>query len=140
MLVLVIIAALVGLFLLGGRLLRPSQHRPEAPSEVIVPPGTATLDDVDAVRPDIAAGALEQTRAAVTSEVPDSVLADALLDASPDQLRQLFAAVPADVMAAAVGAEGTSGTVGTGDRTQLSGLSAAVDDLDIWSFGETEAR
>ncbi|GGR26041.1 hypothetical protein [Deinococcus ruber] len=124
---------------------QPSAPSP-APSGVkligTAPPGTANLDDVDAVRPDIDASALATARSGVTQVVPDGVLADALLDVTPDQLKSLFASVSADVIAAAVG-NGSTGKdnvqqkpLKAEDLALLNGAGEAVDDLDIWSFAE----
>ena len=111
------------------------------PSSVrVVPPGTRGLDDPDAVRPDIDARALASARAAVTPAVPDAVLSDALLDASPEQLGRLLASVPTEVMTQALGRHGNSQdsvrSLRPEDRQQLSGLGDALDDLDIWNFGD----
>ena len=111
------------------------------PSSVrVVPPGTRGLDDPDAVRPDIDARALASARAAVTPAVPDAVLSDALLDASPEQLGRLLASVPTEVMTQALGRHGNSQdsvrSLRPEDRQQLSGLGVALDDLDIWNFGD----
>lgn len=107
------------------------------------PPGTRHLDEETAVRPDIDPYALAATRAKVAPAVPDAVLSDALLDATPKQVAQMFSAVPADVMANAMGQNtGRGGTVQVQgqataqDMAQLRNLSSAVDDLDIWNFGD----
>lgn len=101
------------------------------------PPGTADLDDVDALRPEIDASALASTRLAVTQSVPDSVLADALLDATPTQLQHLFAAVPADVLAAAVGEQKPAQQpIKAADLAQLQGIGDAVDELDFWNLSD----
>ena len=115
------------------------------PSSVrVVPPGTRGLDDPDAVRPDIDARALASARAAVTPAVPDAVLSDALLDASPEQLGRLLASVPTEVMTQALGRHGNSQdsvrSLRAEDRQQLSGLGDALDDLDIWNFGDDTGR
>lgn len=102
------------------------------------PPGTAGLDEDEAVRPDIDPGAVAAARARISAAVPDEVLSDALLDATPKQLAHLFAAVPADVMAAAVGAQ-TALPQARGrpeDLAQLRKVGESVDDLEIWSFGD----
>lgn len=116
----------------------PAQGRPS--SVRVVPPGTRGLDDPDAVRPDIDARALASARAAVTPAVPDAVLSDALLDASPEQLSRLLASVPTEVMTQALGRHGNSQdnvrSLRPEDRQQLSGLGDALDDLDIWNFGD----
>ena len=101
------------------------------------PPGTAHLDDVDAVRPEIAASTLASARSAVSSDVPDGVLADALLDATPEQLQHIFASVSQDVMAAAMGRdEVQQRPMRAEDRAQLQGAGDSVDDLEIWNFGD----
>ena len=122
----------------------PSTQTPQTQTYNTQPPGTADLDDVDAVRPDIDMAALASARSQVDSEVPDSVLADALLDATPEQLRQIFGSVSHEVMA---GAMGTGlGGVSTDDvqrrpikaeeLAQLQAMSESVDDLEIWGFAE----
>ncbi|GAA5534398.1 hypothetical protein E5F05_07055 [Deinococcus metallilatus] len=102
------------------------------------PPGTAGLDEETAARPDIDPAAVAAARARVSQAVPDEVLSDALLDATPKQLAHMFAAVPEDVMAAAVGAEpkAQQGPARAEDLAQLRKVGEAVDDLEIWSFGE----
>ena len=107
------------------------------------PPGTRHLDEETAVRPDIDPQALAAARAQVAPTVPDAVLSDALLDATPKQVAHLFSAVPADVMANAMGQNtGRGGTVQVQgqataqDMAQLRNLSSAVDELDIWNFGD----
>ncbi len=103
------------------------------------PPGTADLDDVDAVRPEIHASALASARSQITSGVPDGVLADALLDATPEQLQQLFAAVPSEVMAAAMGQdEVQQRPLRADERAKLQGVGDSVDDLEIWNFGDKD--
>ncbi|MHA0035439.1 hypothetical protein ACXXDK_11240 [Deinococcus sp. PESE-38] len=51
------------------------------------PPGTRHLDEETAVRPDIDPQALAAARAQVAPTVPDAVLSDALLDATPSRSR-----------------------------------------------------
>lgn len=103
----------------------------------IQPPGTADLDDVDAVRPEIDASALAEARTGVRAEVPDGVLADALLDATPEQLQHLFAAVPAEVMAAAMGTDDAPRRPHRAeDLAQLRSVGDSLDELEIWSFGD----
>lgn len=106
-------------------------------------PGTRHLDEEAAVRPEIDPQAIAQARSRVTPAVPDAVLSDALLDATPGQVARMFSAVPADVMANAIGEKtGRGGTVQiqgqatAQDLAQLRNLGSAVDDLDIWSFGD----
>ncbi|GAA4016942.1 hypothetical protein GCM10022631_31880 [Deinococcus rubellus] len=106
-------------------------------SRQIRPPGTADLDDVDAVRPDIDASALAEARTGVSADVPDGVLADALLDATPEQLQHLFAAVPAEVMAAAMGKDDVQRRPHRAeDLAQLRSVGDSLDELEIWSFGD----
>ena len=107
------------------------------------PPGTRDLDEETAARPEIDPQALARARAQVSPAVPDAVLSDALLDATPKQVAQLFAAVPAGVMADALGAGSAQaghvqiqGQASAQDLAQLRGLGDASDDLDIWSFGD----
>ncbi|MEW6421729.1 MAG: hypothetical protein AB1511_08375 [Deinococcota bacterium] len=103
------------------------------------PPGTAGLDEETAVRPEVDPAAVAAARARVSQAVPDEMLSDALLDATPKQLAQMLATVPEDVMAAAVGAEARAQQQGPArpeDLAQLRKVSEAVDDLEIWSFGE----
>lgn len=133
--VLVIVGVLVLLRVLrGGSGAAPGSSRP---------PGTRHLDEDTAVRPDIDPQALARARARVAPAVPDAVLSDALLDATPKQVAQMFSAVPADVMANAMGQNtGRGGTVQVQgqataqDMAQLRNLSSAVDELDIWNFGD----
>lgn len=106
-----------------------------------LPPGTAALDEPDAVRPEVSAAALATARASVRPDVPDEVLSDALLDVTPTQLQQMFAAVPTHVMAQAIGRQDdvSKTPVQAQDLAQLQGLGDAVDELDIWSFGDDKA-
>lgn len=107
------------------------------------PPGTRHLDEDTAVRPEIDPQAVAQARSRVAPAVPDAVLSDALLDATPGQVARMFSAVPADVMANAIG-ENTGrggkvqiqGPATAQDLAQLRNLGSAVDDLDIWNFGD----
>jgi hypothetical protein len=135
-LILVVLIVLVAVVLLRyptfkrRRLERDDVPRPR-------PPGTADLDDVDAIRPDIDASALASARSQITREVPDGVLADALLDATPQQLQQMFAAVPTEVMTAAMGqGETPQRPLSQEELTKLQGVGDLVDDLEIWSFGD----
>ncbi|SEJ82972.1 hypothetical protein SAMN04488058_12122 [Deinococcus reticulitermitis] len=107
------------------------------------PPGTRDLDEETAARPEIDPQALAHARAQVSPAVPDAVLSDALLDATPGQVARLFSAVPTSVMADALGASGAQagkvqvqGQATAQDMAQLRGLGDALDDLDIWSFGD----
>jgi hypothetical protein len=115
---------------------------PKPPAQPVIPdfrtpPGTADLDDVDALRPEIDASALASTRLAVTQAVPDGVLADALLDATPAQLQHLFAAVPDNVLADALGGQNTTQQpIKAADLAQLQGIGDAVDELDFWNLSD----
>ena len=107
------------------------------------PPGTRDLDEETAARPEIDPQALAAARAQVAPVVPDAVLSDALLDATPKQVAQMFSAVPAEVMADALGQNAArpagvqiQGQATAQDMAQLQNLSSAVDELDIWSFGD----
>ncbi|MVN85275.1 hypothetical protein GO986_00630 [Deinococcus sp. HMF7620] len=75
------------------------------------------------------------------ADVPDAILSDALLDVTPEQLQRLMAAVPEDVMARAIGRDDkvNQGPVKAEDLQQLQGIGGALDDLDIWSFGDDSA-
>lgn len=120
----------------GAKQPRTEQPRP-APYKPTRPPGTADLDDVDAIRPDIDASALAEARTGVSAEVPDGVLADALLDATPEQLQHLFAAVPDEVMAAAMGKDNVQRRPHKAeDLAQLRSVGDSLDELEIWSFGD----
>ncbi len=107
---------------------------------VVTPPGTRDLDEETAARPEIDAMALASARASVSQEVPDEVLKDVLLDATPQQAAKLFAGVSHEVMAGAIGQQTSGvhiqGQAGADDLAKLDNLSSAVDDLDFWNFGE----
>lgn len=161
MMVLIIAVVLIGLFFLVRSLARQNKSGsrppvPKAPPAVQsgvkvvprstaqpplpdfrTPPGTADLDDVDALRPEIDASALASTRMAVTQAVPDGVLADALLDATPAQLQHLLAAVPDDVLTNALGNQKTTQQpIKAADLAQLKGIGDAVDELDFWNLSD----
>ncbi|RJF73669.1 hypothetical protein D3875_10775 [Deinococcus cavernae] len=76
----------------------------------------------------------------MAQDIPDEVLADVLLDATPQQAARLFAGVSQDVMAGAIGQQTQGvhfeGQAQADDLARLSNLSSAVDDLDIWNFGD----
>ncbi|MBI0446601.1 hypothetical protein [Deinococcus sp. DB0503] len=129
MLFISVLVVLVVAALLWGRKQRASRPKP---------PGTAGLDEETAVRPEVDPAAVAAARARVSQAVPDEMLSDALLDATPKQLAQMLAAVPEDVMAAAVGAKPQvqQGPARPEDLAQLRKVGEAVDDLEIWSFGE----
>ncbi len=132
---LLVLIAIVGALRLR-RVLSDRSQQTELPQ----PPGTRDLDEETAVRPEIDAASLAAARAKVSSEVPDEVLQDVLLDATPQQAAKLFAGVSHEVMAGAIGQQ-TSGVHFQGqaraeDLARLSNLSSAVDELDIWNFGE----
>ena len=139
---LIFLAAVMVLFVLRFLVVRRRWRLAQRGLES-APPGTDGFEEADAVRPEIDASALASVRLAVANDVPDSVLADALLDATPNQLRQMFAAVPTAVMADAMGAD----LVGNDDvqrrpikaeeLAQLRAMSESVDDLEIWGFAES---
>ena len=104
------------------------------------PPRTDILAEETDARPEVDAAALAAARARVSEEIPDEVLADVLLDATPQQAAKLFAGVSHDVMVGAIG-EQTQGVHFEGqaqadDLARLNSLASAVDDLDIWNFGD----
>ncbi|MFC5849511.1 hypothetical protein [Deinococcus petrolearius] len=141
LILLLIVVAIVAFLVLrkrSGPAGAPQESVPHAQ-----PPGTRHLDEETASRPEIDAAALGAARARVSQDIPDEVLGDVLLDATPQQAARLFAAVPADVMAGAIGQNAArAGTVqvqgqaSAGDMAQLSSLGSAVDDLDFWSLGD----
>lgn len=103
------------------------------------PPGTAGLDEEVAVRPDVDPAAVAAARARISGAVPDEVLSDALLDATPKQLATMLAAVPEGVLAGAVGRPAGGAQPQQASREDLASLkkvSESVDDLEIWSFGD----
>ena len=116
----------------------PPKAIPALPEQVR--PATPTVrDEADVERREIDTATLQHARSAVTSAVPDAVLADALQHTDAKYLAHAFAGVDAAVLAAAIGeAPGQSEqTVRPEDRKALIGVETAVDDLDIWSFGES---
>lgn len=108
------------------------------------PPRTDILAEETDERPEVDAAALAAARATVSEEIPDEVLKDVLLDATPQQAARLFAGVSHDVMAGAIGQQGQGvqiqGEARAEDLAQLSSLASAVDDLDIWNFGEDNSK
>lgn len=121
----------------------PPVAAPPAPRPAVPPavPGQRTVlvaDPDEAIRQEVDPRALAAARASVSRDVPDEVLSDALQDASPTQLAHLFAAVPEDVMAAAIGAgnKKTQEQARPEDLAQLRGAGEAVNDLEIWDFGK----
>lgn len=132
--------------------MQPPQYQQPAPPPppttggyTYQPPGTQRdLDDENAVRPDVDIASLQAARASVSQEVPDEILKDVLLDATPQQAAQLFSGVSHEALAGAIGQQ-TSGVHIQGqaraeDLAKLSSLSSAVDDLDIWNFGDDTGK
>jgi len=120
-------------------LLRLRQRRSgRSPLTSTRPPGTAGLDEDVAVRPDVDPAAVAAARARISGAVPDEVLSDALLDASPKQLATMLAAVPEGVLAGAVGvpAQAPQQQARPEDLARLRKVGESVDDLEIWSFGD----
>ncbi|ADY26132.1 hypothetical protein Deipr_0976 [Deinococcus proteolyticus MRP] len=118
-----------------------------APQEVYRPAPTVTptvswdeLDDETAERPQVDAELLRTARASVSRDIPDDVLEEMLFKATPQQTAQLLAGVSAGVMADLTADHGQGvhfeGQAREEDLAALSSLSSAVDDLDIWDFGE----
>ncbi|WP_288403865.1 hypothetical protein [uncultured Deinococcus sp.] len=141
LILLLIVVAIVAFLVLRKRSGTAGPPQESAPQ--VQPPGTRHLDEETAARPEIDASALSSARARVSQDIPDEVLGDVLLDATPQQAARMFAAVPADVMAGAIGQNtaraGTvqvQGQASAGDMAQLSSLGSAVDDLDFWSLGD----
>ncbi|AIZ45965.1 hypothetical protein QR90_14135 [Deinococcus radiopugnans] len=113
------------------------------------PPGTAHLDEETAERPELDPAAVAAARARISQQVPDEVLSDVLLDASPTQAARMFSAVPAAVMADALGygQDEPQPRASAAELAQLRGAGNAVDDLEIFNFipddfsaGEGSAR
>ena len=100
------------------------------------PPGTAHLDEETAERPELDPSAVAAARARISQAVPDEVLSDVLLDASPTQAARMFSAVPAAVMADALGyGHGEAQPrASAAELAQLQGAGSAVDDLEIFSL------
>ena len=95
-------------------------------------------DEDDAERREIDAATLRAARETVTFVVPDAVLADALQHTDTRGLAQAFAGVDAAVLADAMGHASQEGqAVRAEDLWQLRGAEGAIDDLEIWSFGNT---
>lgn len=121
-----------------------SQADKSAPEFQAQPPGTSVLAEETDERPEVDAAALAAARASVSQEIPDEVLKDVLLDATPQQAAQLFAGVSQDVMAGAIGqqAQGVQiqGHAKAEDLASLNQLASAVDDLDIWSFADDNSK
>lgn len=101
-------------------------------------PARPLPDEDDAERRQVDTSTLQAARAAVISVIPDAVLADALQHTDVRGLAQAFADVDAAVLTAAIGdsPEGVR-KASQEELQQLSGAGQAVDDLDIWSFGES---
>lgn len=140
LLILLIIVAVAIAALRLRRILSDRAQERELDSTLPQPPGTRDLDEETAVRPEIDAASLAVARAKVSEEVPDEILADVLLDATPQQAAKLFAGVSHEVMAGAIGEQASGihyqGEAKAEDIASLNNLSSAVDDLDIWNFGD----
>lgn len=98
------------------------------------------LDDETGERPQIDAELLRTARASVSHEIPDDVLEEMLFEATPQQTAQMLAGVSSHVMADLTAGHGQGvhfeGQARAEDLAALSSLGSAVDDLDIWDFGE----
>lgn len=139
LIVLLVLAVAVALLRMR-RVLSDRAQEQEQTDTYTAPPRTDILAEETDARPGIDAAALAAARAKVSQEVPDEVLQDVLLDATPQQAARLFAGVSHDVMAGAIG-EQTQGVHFEGqakaeDIASLNNLASAVDDLDIWNFGD----
>lgn len=117
----------------------PQQPTLQNPLSQYKPVGTPRLDDPDAERPQLDSSVLSSARAVVPSVVPDSVLADALLDTTPEQVTSLLSRAPDSVVREAFGSHSTMQAhqpLKQEERSQLKGVVDAFDDLDIWSYGD----
>ena len=125
----VVVAALAWLFLRRGK---------AAPAVLAqLPVAVPRPDEDDAQRREIDATTLRAARETVTFLVPDAVLADALQHTDARGLAQAFSGVDTAVLADAVGHAVPERPVATAEDLQLlRGAGQAVDDLDIWNFGE----
>lgn len=105
------------------------------------PPGTTRLDEDTDLRPELDPAALAAARARVSQDIPDEVLADMLLDASPQQAARMFSAVPASVMAEALGKDtmDTQSRASAAELAQLRGAGNAVDELEIFNLGSDDS-
>jgi len=135
MLLLVLSAVLLAVLALV--FLRRKQAGPAEPQHVpspVQPP----QDEDDVQRREVDEATMRAARATVTSMVPDAVLADALQHTDAQGLAQAFANVDPSVLADAIGdAPQTVQASHPEDLRQLSGAGQAVEELDIWSFGES---
>lgn len=123
-----------------------AHHDGRTTTQIIVtqPPRTDIFAEETDARPEIDEAALAVTRARVSEEIPDDVLKEVLLDATPQQAAKLFAGVSHDIMTGAIGQQ-TQGVHFEGqakaeDLANLSNLSSAIDDLDIWNFGDDKGK
>lgn len=120
-----------------GTAVTPVQTQPDTYTQ---PPRTDILAEETDARPEVDAAALAAARSRVSEEIPDEVLADVLLDATPQQAAKLFAGVSHDVMAGAIGQQSQGvhfeGQAQADDLAKLDTLASAVDDLDFWNFGD----
>ncbi len=133
-LVLLVLAALAWVVLSRGKTTPPPEVLPSQPA--VLPPE----DETEAERREIDTVTLQAARAAVTTAIPDAVLADALQNTDTRQLAQAFAHVDATVIAAAMGQTPVVPDLDQArpeDLKQLKGAGQAVEDLDIWSFGDS---
>lgn len=136
---LLVLVAAVALLRLR-RILRDRAEEQPSAGTYTQPPGTDVLAEENDVRPEIDAAALAAARANVSEAIPDEVLADVLLDTTPQQAARMFAGVSQDVMAGAIGQQSQGvhfqGQAQADDLARLNSLASAVDDLDIWNFGD----
>lgn len=105
------------------------------------PPGTKNLDEETAERPEIDPNALAAARSKVSDDIPDELLSDALLDASPQEVAKMFDNLSADVMGNAISAKqgiNIEGEAKAEDLASLDGLGDSLDSLDIWDDLEAD--
>ncbi|GHF99926.1 hypothetical protein GCM10017783_09970 [Deinococcus piscis] len=125
----------------------PAQHLQATSQEVYRPAPSVIptitweeLDDETAERPQVDAELLRTARASVSAEIPDEVLEEMLFKATPQQTAQMLSGVSPDLMADLTAGHGQGvhfeGQARAEDLAALSSLGSAVDDLDIWDFGE----
>lgn len=105
------------------------------------PPGTKNLDEETAERPEVDPNALAAARSKVSDDIPDELLSDALLDASPQEVAKMFDNLSSDIMGNAISAKQgihIEGEAKAEDLASLDGLGDSLDSLDIWDDLEAE--
>lgn len=114
-----------------------SEPAPAPGASAYHPVGTPRMDDPDLPRPQVDKSVVITARAVVPPIVPDAVIADALLDATPEQMKTLLSRAPESVVKEAFGSrDSVKQSLSSEERGQLRGMGSALDDLDIWSYGD----